>query len=43
MMDDDDDQANMSLAAMEAALKDQVLTTLERISTDFSMLFETMP
>ncbi|MFC3616051.1 RNA polymerase sigma factor RpoD [Lutimaribacter marinistellae] len=38
--DEDDDQANMSLAAMEAALKDQVLTTLERISNDFAQLSE---
>ncbi|MFT7597007.1 MAG: RNA polymerase primary sigma factor, partial [Paracoccaceae bacterium] len=32
--------ANMSLAAMEAALKDQVLTTLERISNDYAQLSE---
>ncbi|EDZ45862.1 RNA polymerase sigma factor RpoD [Leisingera daeponensis] len=38
--EDEDDQANMSLAAMEAALKDRVLTTLERISTDFAELSE---
>jgi RNA polymerase primary sigma factor len=38
--DDEDEQANMSLAAMEAALKDQVLSTLERISSDFAMLSE---
>ena len=37
---DDDEQANMSLAAMEAALKDQVLTTLERISLDYAQLSE---
>ncbi|UWQ78345.1 RNA polymerase sigma factor RpoD [Leisingera sp. S132] len=38
--EDEDDQANMSLAAMEAALKDRVLVTLERISTDFAELSE---
>ncbi|MEY8840533.1 RNA polymerase sigma factor region1.1 domain-containing protein, partial [Cribrihabitans sp. XS_ASV171] len=38
--EEEDDQANMSLAAMEAALKDQVLTTLERISNDFAQLSE---
>ncbi|MDP5216629.1 RNA polymerase sigma factor RpoD [Ruegeria sp. 2205SS24-7] len=38
--EDEDDQANMSLAAMEAALKDQVLTTLERISSDYAQLSE---
>ncbi|GGH20590.1 RNA polymerase, sigma 70 subunit, RpoD [Cribrihabitans marinus] len=38
--DDEEDQASMSLAAMEAALKDQVLSTLERISTDFAQLSE---
>jgi RNA polymerase primary sigma factor len=38
--DDDDDQGNMSLAAMEAALKDQVLAMLERISLDFAELSE---
>ncbi|MBY6056666.1 RNA polymerase sigma factor RpoD [Leisingera daeponensis] len=38
--EDEDDQANMSLAAMEAALKDRVLDTLERISTDFAELSE---
>ena len=36
--DDEDEQQNMSLAAMEAALKDQVLTTLERISSDYAQL-----
>ncbi|MDU9003507.1 RNA polymerase sigma factor RpoD [Sedimentitalea todarodis] len=36
--DDEDEQANMSLAAMEAALKDQVLTTLETISNDYAQL-----
>jgi len=38
--DEDDEQANMSLAAMEAALKDQVLNTLERIANDYSTLSE---
>ena len=38
--DEDDEQANMSLAAMEAALKDQVLTTLERIAHDYGLLSE---
>jgi RNA polymerase primary sigma factor len=38
--DDEDDQADMSLAAMEAALKDQVLTTLETISNDYAQLSE---
>ncbi|MDK3019468.1 RNA polymerase sigma factor RpoD [Pseudodonghicola flavimaris] len=38
--DEDDDQANMSLAAMEAALKDQVLSTLERIANNYSELSE---
>ncbi|MEX0287371.1 MAG: RNA polymerase sigma factor RpoD, partial [Paracoccaceae bacterium] len=38
--DDEDDQANMSLAAMEAALKDRVLGMLERISLDYSQLSE---
>ena len=36
--EDDDDQANMSLAAMEAALKPRVLETLENIARDFGML-----
>ena len=36
--DDEDDQANMSLAAMEAALKPRVLETLEIIARDFSLL-----
>ena len=36
--DEEDEQANMSLAAMEAALKDQALSTLERISSDYAML-----
>ncbi len=38
--DDDDDQGNLSLAAMEAALKPQVLETLERIATDYLRLAE---
>ncbi|MEK0162846.1 RNA polymerase sigma factor RpoD [Phaeobacter sp. JH20_36] len=38
--EDEDDQANMSLAAMEAALKDKVLTTLEQISSDYAQLSE---
>ncbi|MFC4669836.1 RNA polymerase sigma factor RpoD [Seohaeicola nanhaiensis] len=38
--DEDDEQANMSLAAMEAALKDQVLNTLERIAHDYALLSE---
>ena len=38
--EEEEEQVNMSLAAMEAALKDRVLTTLERISTDFAMLSE---
>ena len=38
--EDDDDQANMSLAAMEAALKDKVLMTLERIADDYAQLSE---
>jgi RNA polymerase primary sigma factor len=36
--DEDDEQANMSLAAMENALKPRVLETLERIANDFGML-----
>ncbi len=36
--EDEDDQANMSLAAMEAALKPQVLETLEVIARDFAKL-----
>ncbi len=36
--EDEDDQANMSLAAMEAALKPRVLETLEIIARDFAML-----
>eukprot|EP00933_Yihiella_yeosuensis_P021130 TRINITY_DN16803_c1_g1_i1.p1 TRINITY_DN16803_c1_g1~~TRINITY_DN16803_c1_g1_i1.p1 ORF type:complete len:663 (-),score=73.95 TRINITY_DN16803_c1_g1_i1:106-2094(-) len=38
--EDEDDQANMSLAAMEAALKDQVLVTLEQIAGDYAQLSE---
>ena len=36
--EDEDDQANMSLAAMEAALKPRVLETLEVIARDFADL-----
>ncbi len=36
--DDEDDPANLSLAAMEAALKPQVLETLDRIASDYLML-----
>ena len=36
--DDEDDQANLSLAAMEAALKPRVLETLEIIARDFADL-----
>ena len=38
--DDDDDQASMSLAAMEAALKPDVLATLDRIADDYARLSE---
>ena len=38
--DEDDEQANMSLAAMENALKPRVLETLERIANDFAALSE---
>ena len=38
--DDEDDQSNMSLAAMEAALKPRVLETLEHIATDYERLSE---
>ena len=38
--DEEDDQSNMSLAAMEAALKPRVLETLERIATDYERLSE---
>jgi RNA polymerase primary sigma factor len=36
--EDEDDQANMSLAAMESALKPKVLETLEVIARDFAKL-----
>uniref|UniRef100_UPI004048B276 RNA polymerase sigma factor RpoD n=1 Tax=Yoonia sp. TaxID=2212373 RepID=UPI004048B276 len=36
--EDEEDQANMSLAAMEAALKPRVLETLDLIARDFSKL-----
>ena len=36
--DDEDDQANLSLSAMEAALKPQVLDTLRKISKDYAKL-----
>ncbi|MEM6619502.1 MAG: RNA polymerase sigma factor region1.1 domain-containing protein, partial [Pseudomonadota bacterium] len=36
--DDEDEAANMSLAAMEAALKPQVLATLEQIADDYEKL-----
>ncbi|MBF9025658.1 RNA polymerase sigma factor RpoD [Rhodobacterales bacterium HKCCD6035] len=38
--EDEDDQANMSLAAMEAALKPRVLETLDRIADDYIYLAE---
>ncbi|MBF9030221.1 RNA polymerase sigma factor RpoD [Rhodobacterales bacterium HKCCE3408] len=38
--EDEDDQANMSLAAMEAALKPRVLETLDRIALDYAKLSE---
>ncbi|MEQ9259097.1 MAG: RNA polymerase sigma factor RpoD [Roseovarius sp.] len=38
--EDDDEQANMSLAAMEAALKPRVLETLDRIAHDYEKLSE---
>ena len=38
--DEDDEQANMSLAAMEAALKPAVLETLDRIASDYARLAE---
>ncbi|WP_010142147.1 RNA polymerase sigma factor RpoD [Oceanicola sp. S124] len=38
--DDEDDQQNMSLAAMESALKPRVLETLDRIAHDFEILSE---
>jgi RNA polymerase primary sigma factor len=36
--DEEDDQANISLAAMEAALKPRVLETLSRIADDYEQL-----
>ncbi|KIT16548.1 RNA polymerase sigma factor RpoD [Jannaschia aquimarina] len=36
--DDDDDGANLSLAAMEAALKPRALETLDRIADDYAKL-----
>ncbi len=38
--DEEDDASNMSLAAMEAALKPKVLETLDRIAYDYSRLAE---
>ncbi len=38
--EDEDEAANMSLAAMEAALKPQVLATLDRIAADYVQLSE---
>ena len=38
--EDEDDQSNMSLAAMEAALKPQVLETLDRIAQNYVNLSE---
>ena len=38
--EDDDEHSNMSLAAMEATLKPQVLETLERIALDYAKLSE---
>ena len=38
--DDEDDQAGMSLAAMEAALKPKVLEMLDRMAEDYEMLSE---
>ena len=38
--DEEEEQANMSLAAMEAALKPRVLETLDRIADDFARLSE---
>ena len=38
--DDDDEASNMSLAAMEAALKPRVLETLELIARDYVLLSE---
>ncbi|SLN37250.1 RNA polymerase sigma factor RpoD [Aquimixticola soesokkakensis] len=38
--DDEDEKENMSLAAMEAALKPRVLETLDRIADDYALLSE---
>jgi RNA polymerase primary sigma factor len=38
--DDEDDASNMSMAAMEAALKPRVLETLDRIADDYAHLSE---
>jgi RNA polymerase primary sigma factor len=38
--EEDEDQGNLSLAAMEAALKPQVLETLDRIATNYARLAE---
>ena len=38
--EEDDEHSNMSLAAMEAALKPQVLETLDRIASDYIKLSE---
>ncbi len=38
--DEDDEQSNMSLAAMETALKPRVLETLDRIARDYAQLAE---
>ncbi|MFL2787149.1 MAG: RNA polymerase sigma factor RpoD [Paracoccaceae bacterium] len=38
--DDDDEHSNLSLAAMEAALKPQVLETLDQIANDYIKLSE---
>ncbi|MDA3888450.1 MAG: RNA polymerase sigma factor RpoD [Allgaiera sp.] len=38
--EDEDDQSNMSLAAMEAALKPRVLETLEQIAHEYTSLSE---
>jgi RNA polymerase primary sigma factor len=38
--EDDDEQGNLSLAAMESALKPQVLETLDRIANDYVRLAE---
>ncbi|MBD3765838.1 MAG: sigma-70 family RNA polymerase sigma factor, partial [Rhodobacterales bacterium] len=38
--DEDDEASNMSLAAMEAALKPRVLATLDRIADDYATLAE---